>query len=268
MLGFEVLARGVFPRDAIVTEYRRRVSVRWEGGAAAHINQTWNSYLRSSRGRGVKVYNGDLLRLDDYCHEKGILRMQVSDVDFRSYVGTALPAFAEAFPGAPQANPLAVCIVLVTSDGKIVLERRSQIDAYRGRYHVIAGFMEKDADTANGGPDPFEVINREVREELGVVLDGEPLATGLIRTAMGSEVCFSSRLSISFETLLETKAGARTDAEIDDLLEIGDSPTSIVSFLAEHDRDIVPSGRACLLLHGRVKYGEEWYYEATERLSG
>jgi hypothetical protein len=267
MLGFEVLAHGVFPRDAIVTQYTRKVNVRWEGRAEAYIRRTWNSYLRSSRGRGVKVYNGDLLRLDDHCHEMGVLRMHVSDVDFRTYVGTALPAFTEAFPEAPRANPLAVCIVLVTSDGRIVIERRSQIDAYRGRYHVIAGFMEKDADTTNGGPDPFEVINREVREELGVVLDGEPRATGLIRTAMGSEVCFSSSLSISFKALLETKAGARTDAEIDDLLGIGDSPTSVVSFLVEHSADVVPSGRACLLLHGRVAYGEQWYNEAVERLS-
>jgi hypothetical protein len=267
MLGFEVLAHGVFPRNAIVIQYIRNVSVRWEGRAEAYIGDTWNSYVQASRGRGVKVYNGSLLRLDDYCHEMGVLRMHVSDVDFRSYVGTALPVFAEAFPEAPQANPLAVCTVLVTSDGNIVIERRSQIDAYRGRYHVIAGFMEKAADTASGGPDPFEVINREVREELGVVLDGEPLATGLIRTAMGSEVCFSSSIPISFKALLETKAGAGTDGEIDDLLGIGDSPMSVMSFLMDHDRDIVPSGRACLLLHGRVAYGGQWYNEVVERLS-
>jgi 8-oxo-dGTP pyrophosphatase MutT (NUDIX family) len=267
MLGFEVLAYGVFTSTGIVARYRGDKRVRWEGRAEAYIEDVWAAYMRTNRDGGISVYNGSLLRLDSFTYENRTLRLGLSDVEFRSYVGTALPEFAVVFPQMPRANPLAVCIALVTSDGKIVIERRRHIDAYRGRYHVIGGFMEKGADTANGRPDPFEVIRREVLEELGLVLEAKPPATGLIRTAMGSELCFSSRLSISFDDLLEMKAKCSTDAELDDLMGIADSPTGVLSFLLDHDPDFVPSGRACLLLHGRNAYGKDWHDEATKHLS-
>jgi 8-oxo-dGTP pyrophosphatase MutT (NUDIX family) len=267
LLGFEVLAYGVFSPETIVVEYRRDRRIRWEERAQTYIQDVWDEYVRPRVGGGVDIYNGSLLRLDSFVHENGILLLVLSDVDFRAYVGTALPGFAAAFPEALRANPLAVCVALATSDGKIVIEKRKHIDAYRGRYHVIGGFMEKEADAANGKPDPFDAIRREVAEELGIALEATPQATGLIRTPMGSELCFSSRLPISFEQLVETKTAAKTDAEIDDLMEIPDSPAGILSFLLDHDPDVVSSGRACLLLHGRKAYGRDWYDKAIKLLS-
>jgi 8-oxo-dGTP pyrophosphatase MutT (NUDIX family) len=267
LLGFEVLAHGVFSPETIVVEHWRDRRIRWEGRAQTYIQDVWDAYVRPRRDRGIDIYNGSLLRLDGFVHENEILHLELSDVDFRAYVGTATPGFAAAFPELPRANPLAVCIALVTTNGKIVIEKRRQIDAYRGRYHVIGGFMEKEADAASGRPDPFEAISREVAEELGIVLEAMPQVTGLIRTPMGSELCFSSRLSISFEQLLEAKIAAKTDAEIDDLMEIPDSPAGILSFLLDHDPDVVSSGRACLLLHGRETYGRGWYDKAIKFLS-
>jgi 8-oxo-dGTP pyrophosphatase MutT (NUDIX family) len=267
VLGFEVLAYGIFPPETIVVEYLPDRRLRWEGRAQTYIQDVWDAYARPRRDRGIDVYNGNVLRLDSFAHENGTLRLELSDVDFRTYVGTALPGFAAAFPAAPRANPLAVCIALATSDAKIVIEKRKHIDAYRGRYHVIGGFMEKEADAASGKPDPHEAIRREVAEELGIVLEATPQATGLIRTPMGSELCFSSRLPMSFGRLVETKTIAKIDAEIGDLMEIPDSPAGILSFLLDHDPEVVSSGRACLLLHGREAHGRDWYEEAMTRLS-
>jgi hypothetical protein len=106
-----------------------------------------------------------------------------------------------------------------------------------------------------------------VTEELGIALEPALQTTGLIRTSMGSEFCFSCRLSISFNRLLDIKAKSRTDREIDDLLSIDDSDDAVLSFLLDHDPDMVSSGRACLLLHGREAYGIDWYGEAVKQLS-
>jgi hypothetical protein len=259
--------RGAISTDAINATYRPCFKPRWDGLAQDFISEVWQRYIDTNRHTGISIYNGALLRLDSFGEEGGGIRIDLSDVDFRSYVGTAIPEFRAVFPSLPQANPLAVCIVLTTSDNRIVIERRRHTDTYRQRYHVIGGFVEKEKDMGKEGPDPVGALRREIVEELGVLLEGVNRCTGLISTSMGTELCFSTPLSTTFEGLLRTKSESVTDAEIDDLVSVEDEPDSIVRFLMDHSAEIVSSGRACLLLHCREKYGQECYTEAVRRLS-
>ncbi len=256
---FEVLVQGILSSDAVRVLYRPGVHVRWEPPAEKSIDDAWLTYMRSCREIGITVYNGGVLRLDSFELTDARLNLALSDIDFRSCIGTGTDRFVAAFPRAPQANPLTVSVVLVTIDGQIVLEKRSRIDARRRKYHVIAGFMEREYDAQEKHPDPFETVRREVREELGFILDSPLYVTGLVRAVYGSELCFFCRLPVSFEQLLEIKANGETDCEIDALQAVEDSPSAVASFLAHHTTDFVPSGRACLLLYGRDAYGQGWY---------
>ena len=256
---FELLVQGIFTNDAVRVDYRPGVHIRWEPPVEKFIDNAWATYVRASRGTGIKVYNGGVLRLDNFDRTDGRLSLTLSDTDFRSCIGTGTNRFVTAFPHALQANPLTVSVALVTIDGQIVLEKRSRIDARRRKYHVIAGFMEREFDALGNHPNPFETLRREVREELGLILDGPLCVAGLVRAVYGSELCFYYRLPISFEHLLEIKADSETDCEIDALQAVEDSPSAVASFLVRHTTDFVPSGRACLLLYGREAYGESWY---------
>lgn len=256
---FEILVQGIFTNDVVHVLYRPGVRIRWDVSAEKFIDNAWAEYVKASRDAGITVYNGSVLRLDNLDWTDGRLSLALSDMDFRSCIGTGTNRFLAAFPRAPQANPLTVSIALVTIDGQIVLEKRSRTDARRREYHVIAGFMEQESDASDSHPNPFETLRREVREELGLILDGPLCATGLVRAVYGSELCFRCRLPISFEHLLEIKANGETDCEIDVLQALEDSPSAVASFLARHTTDFVPSGRACLLLYGREAYGETWY---------
>ncbi len=258
VLEFEILVRGLFPRAAVSAEYRPGRPC-WGPPAEALIDQIWHTYLRTSSDSGIAVYNGALFRLDSFQQTDGHLQLTLSDADFRGCIGTASAEFTSTFPDLPRANPLTVSIVLVTGDGKIVIEKRSRVDSRRRPYHVIAGYMERERD-AGSPPHPFDTIEREVREELCVNLDRARLsATGLVRTVYGSEICFSCRSALSFDRLLEIQAGMATDSEIETLQALDDSPPAVAAFLAEHPTDLVPSGRACLLLYGSEAYGEDWY---------
>jgi 8-oxo-dGTP pyrophosphatase MutT (NUDIX family) len=256
---FELLAQGIFTDDAVDVDYRPGVRIRWEQSAGKFIDKVWEAYIRTSSDSGISVYNGKVFRLDSFAWVDGRLSLTLSDIDFRSCIGSGTNQFAAAFPHAPQANPLSVSVALVTIDGRIVLEKRSRIDARRRKYHVIAGFMERDVDALDTQPNPFDTLRREVREELGLILECPLYGTGLVRAVYGSEICFYCRLPVSFERLLEIKANSETDCEIDALETIDDSPTAVASFLVRHATDFVPSGRACLLLYGRQAYGEHWY---------
>ena len=257
---FEVLAHGLFPRTAVSVEYRPGRSFRGPS-AEALIDRAWQTYLRTSGEAGIMVYNGALFRLDSFERTDGCLRLKLSDTDFRECIGTAGAQFRSAFPDLPQANPLAASVALVTGDGKIIIEKRSRVDSRRRAYHVIAGYMEREKDGRD--PHPFDTLKREVREELGVDLDeGRLFATGLIRALYGSEVCFSCCLALSFDDVLRVQDCLGKDSEIETLQSVADSPDAVASFLAAHPTDLAPPGRACLLLHGRETYGEEWYEAA------
>jgi hypothetical protein len=256
---FEVLAQGLFANDEVRVDYRPGRHVRWGQSAETFIENIWQAHMRASRDRGMTAYNGNVFHLDAFNKTSDRLFLTISDMEFRSCIGTGTADFAVAFPQEPQANPLSVSIVLVTMDGKIVLEKRSRIDVRRRRYHVIAGFMEHGHDVLDSKLHPFDTIKREVLEELALTLEAPLYATGLIRAATGSEICFYSRLPISYKTLLEIKERGKTDSEIETLETIDDSPSAIAAFLADHTADFVPLGRACLLLYGHIAYGKQWY---------
>jgi hypothetical protein len=262
--GFVIMARGLFPRGNITVEYRPgRLS--WETPAEDVIEREWKTYFRDAQKAGMRVYNGNLFRLDGLDTQGGGLHLALSDTDFRSSIGTAGGEFRALFPNLPQANPLTVCATLVTEDGKILLEKRSRLDSRRHPYHVIAGYMERGSDGTEN-PHPVDTLAREIREELGVEMDKDNVrATGLVRTIYGSELCFCSSLDYTFDDLLKIQAGPGTDAEIEMLHSVEDTPSALAGFLAHHGTDLVPSGQACLLFYGREKYGNEWYNGGVPR---
>ena len=257
---FEVLAHGPFSRAAVSVEYRPGRSFRGPS-AEALFDRVWHTYLRTSRDAGITVYNGALFRLDGFERTDDLLRLRLSDTDFRECIGTASAEFTSAFPDLPRANPLAASVALVTGDGKIIIEKRSRVDSQRRAYHVIAGYMERERDGSE--PHPFDTLKREVREELGVDLEEAHLsATGLVCALYGSEVCFRCRLALSFDDVLGIQAGFGSDSEIETLEALHDSSDAVAAFLRTHPADLAPPGRACLLLYGREAYGEEWYEAA------
>ena len=257
---FGVLAHGPFSRTAVSVEYRPGRSFR-EPSAEALIDRVWHTYLRTSSDAGITVYNGALFRLDGFELTDDLLRLRLSDADFRECIGTASAEFTSAFPDLPRANPLAASVALVTGDGNIIIEKRSRVDSRRRAYHVIAGYMERERDGSE--PHPFETLKREVREELGVDLEEAHLsATGLVCALYGSEVCFLCRLALSFDDVLGIQAGLGSDSEIETLEALYDSSDAVAAFLKAHPADLAPPGRACLLLYGREAYGEKWYEAA------
>jgi hypothetical protein len=255
---FELLVYGCFSKADISVSYRPEGSL-WDPPASTLIDRIWSTYLHDSSEAGIMVYNGALFRLDNLRQENGHLWIELSDTDFRQCIGTANTEFESAFPAIPQVNPLAASVALVTSDNKIIIEKRNRIDARRRAYHVIAGYMERNWDGTQ--PHPFDTLIREVREELGVELDGTDLkATGLIRANYGSEVCFCCHLPNSFDEILRIQTGLGKDSEIEMLEAINDNPQAVAAFLTAHITDMAPPGRACLLLYGRKTYGDDWYH--------
>ncbi len=269
---FEILAPGPFLREQITVEYRPGAGIPEDGTVRAAIEEKWLLHLEEYGKKGMKAFDGALYRLMGFRLSHGNLLLELGDTGFKEYVGTSLRSFWEYFPAPFLANPLAVCITLRTADGKLVVEQRRRVDAYRGRYHVIGGFLERGVDLGPDGlPCPFEGVAREVREEAGVEVKKDDLtALALVRNRIvrHPEICLYAPLQATFHDLGRLQGSTFVDGEIEGFVAVEDRPEDLGRFIAEHHDDFVATGEACLLLYGKDRFGEDWFHKVLRLLTG
>lgn len=262
MLDFEILISHSFSRTDLSVTYVAGPGEPRSPEATEEIGKTWESQVLNCQEYGLTIFDGSLFRLNRYALKEGKMLLELGDTTFREYVGTSISDFYNMHPGVWVADPLAVCIALVTDDRRILVEKRTTLTRYRAPFHVIGGFMEREKDFCHGRPDPFLAITREVKEELGIRLSPEdPVALGLVRNlwVRHPEIVFFCELKESFENVKEIFAQSTTDDEIDQLQVAEDTSDGLASFLKTHHVFFTGSGTACLLLYGRRRYGEDWY---------
>lgn len=269
-MDFEILISHSFSRADLSVAYIAGPGESRSREATEQIDKAWESLALSSRESGLTVFDGNLFRLDRYGLREGKMHLELGDTSFREYVGTSIGDFYNRHPDVWMADPLAVCIALVTDDRKILVEKRTTPTRYRAPFHVIGGFMEREKDFLHGQPDPFFAIVREVKEELGLSLSPEdPVALGLVRNlwVRHPEIVFFCRVGDSLENVKRTFAQSVTDGEIDQLQAAEDDADGLASFLKNHHQFFTGSGMACLLLYGKRVYGEDWYNSLFRKLA-
>ena len=248
--GFKLLAMGPFLRKDVRVSYRPRQADRV---AETGADERWAQAQRDASARGLVLHNGLLYRLAAWQATESSLLLDLCDTDYRSYVETRAG-------GAPEpADPLALCVALQTSDGRLLVEQRGSVDVYAGRLHVVGGFLERDLDGSGGkAPDVWSAMARETEEETSFALRPESLTlAGLaydLRTPH-PELCFSGTLSAGLDEVRQRGAGR---AEFKDILEVEDAPVRLAELLVASVDRISPTGAAALVLHGRLNYGAAW----------
>jgi 8-oxo-dGTP pyrophosphatase MutT (NUDIX family) len=207
---------------------------------------------------------------------EGILHLIFGDTSYKEYVTTREPQFARGRDRQQLSNALAVCSVIETTDGHILLDKRQGVDVYAGRYHVIGGFFERDLDTSitsetsetsETNPDPFAAIRREIREETGVQAAdiAEQYCLGVVYdlATPHAELCFLTRLNIP---LYEVRQRIPEENEIKQLLSLHITEESLRDFILTNHGNISTTGEPNLLMYGAMKFGEAWFEEMMRRL--
>jgi 8-oxo-dGTP pyrophosphatase MutT (NUDIX family) len=183
------------------------------------------------------------------------LRLRVSRTSYKPFLGTNLthPEFADRHGPGALANPIGLSAALETSDGVLMLGRRSaSLAYYPGRVHPFAGALEPRETV-----DIFADMNRELQVELGLV-EGEVRemsVVGLVEdlALRQPEVVFYVRCE-------------KTQSEIEQQLDVEEHTGSVAvkggrveveGWLA--NPALTPVACAALLLWGRGKWGAEWF---------
>lgn len=234
------------------------------------IQERWSVAVGEARKRDVEIFNGMLFRLNNLSVTKdNKLVLQLGDTTYREYAATRAGAFRKSRQDRDLANPLALCIAITTTDGRIVIEKRGNVDVYSGRYHVIGGFMERPHDFYEGTPNPFHGIAREVEEEVGLKLPAHAVRlTGVVYDLITPhpELCFCAESNLSSREITRIFLRSEKDHEVEKLSYIDASKEKLGEFIVSRRRVTSVTGQACLLLYGKHKYGAAWFRTVLDSL--
>ena len=269
MIEFEILARGLYWPDQLDITYDPSLRMPNSPAIQEWMDALWEKKLVLARQRGVPLYDSLLFRLvSAEALPDGRLKLVLGDTGYKEYTTTRESEFFTGRDRQELSNALAVCSVVETSDGYILYEKRQNVSVHAGHFHVIGGFFERDRDMdANGQPDPFGGMLREIREETGIQLSdiSEQYCLGAVYdvgTPHG-ELCFLTKLHIPL-----AKVHMRTpeDHEIQQLLSLYVTPESLREFIVENHGNISATGEPNLLMYGGLRFGEEWFGEVMGRI--
>jgi 8-oxo-dGTP pyrophosphatase MutT (NUDIX family) len=267
MIEFEILSRGLYRPNQLIITYNPSLHMPSNPTIQSWIDTLWQQNLATAHQKGIPLFNTNLFRLVNAASQPdGTLHLVLGNTSYKEYTTTRVPDFFQNHDRQELSNALAVCSVIETNDGHILLDKRQGVDVHVGRYHVIGGFFERDLDTTVQ-PDPFQAIRREIREETGIqssdIREQYCLGVAYDLTTPHSELCFLTSLNIS---LAEVQARTPEDNEVQHLLSLAVTEETLRDFVLKYHGNISPTGEANLLMYGAVKFGEAWFEEVMGRL--
>jgi 8-oxo-dGTP pyrophosphatase MutT (NUDIX family) len=261
MSEFEILARGLFRPDQLVITYNPALCMPTSPAIQQWMDTLWGQKLAEAQEQDIPLFDAPLYRfIGAGTRADGTLHLTLGDTGYREYVTSRAQEFGRGRQRQELGNALAVCSVVETSDGYILLDKRRGVDVYVGRYHVIGGFFERGLDsTSDGRPDPFGAMRREIREETGIQFAdiAEQYCLGLVYdlATPHAELCFLTRLRIS---LAEVKTRVPEEDEIKQLETLYVTEQSLREFITLNHGNISATGEPNLLLYGELRYGKQW----------
>ena len=269
MLEFEILASGLYRPNQLDIVYDPSLTLPISPAISAWMDTLWQQKLTKARAHNIPLFDAPLFRfISATARPDGTLHLVLGNTSYKEYVTTRVPEFFQGRSRQELGNALAVCSVVETSDGHMLLDKRQGVDVYVDRYHVIGGFFERQLDTAAARPDPFGAICREIREETGIQLVdiAEQYCLGVVYdvTTPHAEMCFLTRLKLS---LAEVSTRTPEEDEIQQLESLAVTAKSLRAFVLEHHGNISATGEANILLYGALKFGERWFGEVMAQIS-
>ena len=254
------------PSSIVVTWSDEKRSTNYQVETA--IEAAWESQLALAGKNGINIFDGRMCRLIDCEVHDGKLLLTLGEVSYKEFLGTNLlnPQFRHVYGPSVLANALGTSIVLISSDGFLILGRRSQtVGFHAGLIHPIGGTVEPSADLSTP-PDPYNSAVHELAEEAGISHGtlSKPLCIGLVRDKkiVQPELVFVIHTSLTGQAILAGAGSAPDASEHSNLLTVRDNPSSVVNFIKNNAVDMTPVCQAAILLYGLQRWGSGWFAAA------
>ena len=262
-----------FDRSQI--EQRTAKSVSPMPPALAEYTATyWDIERGKAATQGRTLYNGQLVKLVQSDVRGSVLYLDLEKTCFRDFAATNLNASREkpSIAAEHRADALGVSGAVLTSDGFLAWGRRSErVYYHQGYLQAAGGMLEQDDRLDHGRYDLFGCMARELSEELGMGQEDLAAMTiiGLVRdkSILQPELLFDVEVNLSRKDLTARFTPARSDGEHTAIEFLYDDPEGYMPFLKATNL-VTPVAQALLLLHGRLRWGAEWYEQICYVLYG
>jgi hypothetical protein len=265
---FLVDALGCFSPGQVVVRWRdepRRANAALDGLVA----RVWAEQQRT----GKRLFNGRLVRYLQHQVRDGTLVIDAGPTDYANFMATNLFNWQRIDQIGPHlfSNPIGTSGTPQTADGWLLFGRRNQrVGFHAGFAHTFGGGLEPGDCRPDGTLDAFGSIARELHEELRIDASDlvERVCLGLIRdpTIRQPELVFDMRLAVTREEIASRFQLDEPDQEHTELLACRDHPEAILAFIREY-QPITPVAIGALCLHGRARFGVEWYERTWAELT-
>lgn len=212
------------------------------------IAEAWDERAQRAQERGQLFFAGPMCGLRDWTVTGDMLDLSFGITDYREFVGTNIshPEIASRFGDDFLSNGSGVCSTIETTDGQLVLHRRSdRVFEHPGMLHFCGGSLEPVDTPAGLGADPFAVMTKEIEEEMEISPDAiaEMSCLGVAKdgVSLKPDVLLRTRLSIS-----AAEVTALSGEEHSELVIVPADGPSMIAWLTEHWDEIAPAGQALL----------------------
>ncbi len=236
---------------------------RFSASTQRLIKAAWES---AKLDPDLNLFNSRVLSYAGYSKRREGLAVKVQITDYKSFYGTNVCNHA-TLPKDQLANALAVCGVVISKDGAILMGKRStQVAEDRQHWHVIGGTMELSRNLFGYRVDrqrferqclleldPTLHIMRELNEELGIdpfdVCDIVCMGLGENLLIGKPELLMLVNVTLTARQLRECAPHAIWQGEHSSLITL---PLEDIAMFV-HDYPVAPIGKAalfaCLGLH-------------------
>lgn len=213
------------------------------------IEENWQRVLT----KNPSAFPGSMYRVNSWKLEGGKIIFDLGQTNYKEYVATRNLASLRQYGYEALSNPIGVSTILITSDGKLIIVKRSSGDG-TGSIDAIGGAVDTKEDLINGEVDFFHAAKRELAEELNfeTVENLEPylshtVCLGLVYEYAG--LCHPQLVFAAETNLPSEEIKQRISDEIEPLVINLDnqSPTLEDIFKAFYP-NIEPDGRIAMAL--------------------
>ncbi|MCE5326187.1 MAG: NUDIX hydrolase [Planctomycetaceae bacterium] len=234
------------------------------------IDAAWEQALAKAARRGARLFDGPLCRLMDFSFAEGRLELHLSPTSYKQFVGTNRSDPTARLFGGTLADPLGVIALVLTSDGQILLGRRSKTVAeYPDLIHPVGGCLDWHGRDLSPGdahaplPDPLAALMTELEEETGVTAPHVSAAAciGLVRDkrTYQPEIVYDLTVDLDAAAIRQAALTAADAHEHTEMIAIPDDPVDLARFIETHLCQTTPATPGALLLHGRSRWGNAWF---------
>lgn len=211
------------------------------------IEREWKNEVKMKPA----IFDGKLFHVKRQDSSQSGLIFDTCISSFKEWIGTRSNGFNKLFGQHRVIKPLSVGSMIVTSDNKWIIGRRSKTYDFEGQFTLLAGYMDPDKDIVNSKPDPLFALMREIEEETGIsrIQDiGRVACLGLDGIDQ-PYLAFNTQLKISYVELI---SNIPEEKEFRKLEGYNYNKQSIERFVKSNYKELTPHTLANILMSHKV----------------